>query len=437
MVDFSVPNLCGASLELNDVLSKLSDAKADATAKLDEAASTAAAAFGEAQNELAGLKNKLQSIEIPTLPKLNLQAEITSLLSQVPGSLSYISALAKIKSEFGSDLITKGLELESLVTDAAAAILGGGNVCAIAPNLEKVSGSLVAAIEKPAAVKQAAAKAVTEASSKVWQNPDVEAKVEDVKKKITAYAVTSTPPTEDTGAYKVITSTKKISTPAGVVNAAEAGTGKNVVAKGGILNKRSTISEKFSASMITNLGKDGTFKRNNWKTTLKHEPMGKIIITIHPTAAAIKKYSWFLEDDPDSKEYSVQGRFYRSDFGIHAYTWINTAGPGSTGSASVKINGKEINFESPFDWGPIDHPGDIDSGGNTFNRDASGEKSISLGGPDAFRVWGRYHSTVTTDDKKFFSNFLLDSAFNKYSKGTAVWIQYEFLDNYDADPMPG
>ncbi len=79
MVDFSVQNLCGASLELNDVLSKLSDGKADATAKLDEAASTAAAAFGTAQDELAGLKDKLQSIEIPTLPKLNLQAEISGI----------------------------------------------------------------------------------------------------------------------------------------------------------------------------------------------------------------------------------------------------------------------------------------------------------------------------------------------------------------------
>ena len=37
MVDFKIPDLCGASPELNDVLSKLADAKADAKAKLDEA----------------------------------------------------------------------------------------------------------------------------------------------------------------------------------------------------------------------------------------------------------------------------------------------------------------------------------------------------------------------------------------------------------------
>ena len=96
MVDFKIPNLCGASPELNDVLSKLADAKADAKAKLDEAASTAAAAFGAAQNEINSLTSKLQTVSIPTLPKLNLQAEIGSLLSQVPGSVGYAVALAKI-----------------------------------------------------------------------------------------------------------------------------------------------------------------------------------------------------------------------------------------------------------------------------------------------------------------------------------------------------
>ena len=140
MVDFSIPNLCGASPELNDVLSKLADAKADAKAKLDEAASTAAAAFGEAQNELAGLKDKLQSIEIPTLPKLNLQAEIAGLASQIPGTPSFISALAKIKTEFEDDIKAAGLELDSLVSDATKAISGGGDVCALVPNLEKDVG---------------------------------------------------------------------------------------------------------------------------------------------------------------------------------------------------------------------------------------------------------------------------------------------------------
>ena len=45
MVDFANGNLCGASPELNSVLSKLDEAKAEITSKIDEAASTASAAF--------------------------------------------------------------------------------------------------------------------------------------------------------------------------------------------------------------------------------------------------------------------------------------------------------------------------------------------------------------------------------------------------------
>jgi uncharacterized phage infection (PIP) family protein YhgE len=101
MVDFANGNRCGASPELNDVLSKLDSAKADIKSKLNEAASTAAAAFGTLQDELAGLKDKLQSIEIPTLPKLNLQSELASLAALVPGTPSFLSALAKLKQSLG------------------------------------------------------------------------------------------------------------------------------------------------------------------------------------------------------------------------------------------------------------------------------------------------------------------------------------------------
>ena len=203
MVDFANANLCGASPELNDVLSKLEDAKADITAKLDASASAASAAFGEAKNELEGLKNKLQTIEIPAIPKLNLQAEIASLTSLVPGTPSFLSALAKIKLEFEDDIKGAGLDLGTLVADATAAISGGDSLCAIIPNLEKVSGSIDAAVEKPAAVKQAAAKAVSESPSNVTQDSAVEETVAALKKKTIDYVVTSTPPTKDTGAIKV------------------------------------------------------------------------------------------------------------------------------------------------------------------------------------------------------------------------------------------
>ena len=242
MVDFSNPNICGASPELNSVLEKLSAAKADAISKLDEVASTAAAAFGEAQNELAGLKDKLQTIEIPTLPKLNLQAEIASLTSQIPGTPSFLSALAKIKTEFEDDIKSAGLELDTLVSDATKAILGGGDVCAIIPNLEKEAGSTEPAVQKPIAPKQASVPAVTEALSEVNQNSEIESNITVIKEKIKSYNVSNTPPTEDTGAFKVADEkdVKTISTVGGKkINVICHGSSKNVSTNAGFSHRRS------------------------------------------------------------------------------------------------------------------------------------------------------------------------------------------------------
>jgi hypothetical protein len=177
MGDYTNSNLCGASASLNDVLSKLDSAKADIKSKLNEVASTAAAAFGEAQNELAGLIGKLQSIEIPTLPKLNLQAEIASLASLIPGTPSFLSALAKIKLEFEDDIKAAGLELNDLVSSAISAITDGGNLCEIVPNLQKEAGSDVPAVEEPAAGLLAGAKATTELPSVSNQNANLDTRV--------------------------------------------------------------------------------------------------------------------------------------------------------------------------------------------------------------------------------------------------------------------
>jgi len=204
MVDFLNANLCGASPELNDVLSKLDDAKADILAKINESASAAAAAFGEARNELEELKNKLQTIEIPAIPKLNLQAEIANLVSLVPGSPSFLSALAKLKLEFENDIKAAGLDLGTLIADATKAITGGGDLCALVPNLEKAAGSTDAATTKPAAVTQAAAKAISEAPSVIKQNVNVKKRVEKNKEKVESFTVTSTLPTADFGAFTIV-----------------------------------------------------------------------------------------------------------------------------------------------------------------------------------------------------------------------------------------
>ena len=241
MVDFANINLCGASPELNSILSKLDDAKAEILAALDSSASSATAAFNATATDLAGLKSKLQTIEIPTLPKLNLQAEITSLISLPAGSPSFLSALAEIELEFGDDIKAAGLELESLVTSATSAILGGGNCCALVPNLEKEAGSLLAAVQKPSAIKQAAENAITEASAVVNQNVDIEAKVAVLKEKIESFVVTNTPPTEDTNAFKVAPKdiAKTISSIGGeLIKVVLPGSGKNFSIGSGFSHKR-------------------------------------------------------------------------------------------------------------------------------------------------------------------------------------------------------
>ena len=123
MVDFSNPNLCGASPEMNDVFAKLEKAADEIEAKIDEAASTAAAAFQTAQDEINNAVNKLQTIEIPELPKLNLQAEITNLTTLTEGSPEYVSALAKITQEFDSTLTKAGFELGTLIKNATSRTL--------------------------------------------------------------------------------------------------------------------------------------------------------------------------------------------------------------------------------------------------------------------------------------------------------------------------
>ena len=430
-LDFKIPNLCGASPELNDVMSKLADAKADAKAKLNEAASTAAAAFGEAQNELAGLKNKLQSIEIPALPKLNLQSEITGLASLIPGTPSFLSALAKMKIEFGDDIKSAGLELDSLVSSATAAILGGGNICALVPNLQKVAGSTEPAEQKPIAPKQASVAAAQESPSIVVQNANVVATVAEVKQKVEAYVVTDKAPTEDRGAIKIVKADKKIKSPSGSdVNVAPAGSGKTFSPDGGMPNRRASMTEKIILSDITNLGKDGRFppgskgqERFSYKVTLANQPIDKIIINLH-FGEFMKNFLIVSgEDSASRRNAKILGTYYNSYYGQHMYTWISTAATNSTGSQNIKLNGKELIFSSPKAL--ANHPGNLVSVDNEI-----------LDVKSTFRCYGNHPKSVRAVNRGFGpGRFPTDYSLNKVFGGYAMVIEYVYLDNYDPEPQ--
>jgi len=125
MADFKTPNLAGASAEFNSVLSKFNDIKSDALAGLELDASAIAATLNTSIVE--DLTSKLKALvpEIPALPNVNLQSEMSSLLAisqgTVAGQLEFAAKQADLKSKFGDGLTASGFDLDTLTTNAAAA----------------------------------------------------------------------------------------------------------------------------------------------------------------------------------------------------------------------------------------------------------------------------------------------------------------------------
>ena len=182
----TIPNLCAASPELDDALTKLEDLESSLTSQIDAAASTAAATAASAATELKASFDSL-SIDLPEIPPLNLQAEITGLL-QLPLTnlgevLAYTTKLAEIDTNFGSELTAAGKDLTTLVSDATTALSGGGDLCKAVPNFEKAADGSGEASEKAAAVLQASTAPLAEEVSVIVQNPNINASRDVLKTK--------------------------------------------------------------------------------------------------------------------------------------------------------------------------------------------------------------------------------------------------------------
>ena len=80
MANFKIPDLCGASLELNLASSRIADLESQITSQINAEASAAKAAI---ESKLTDVKLGLDGLvpDLPELPNLNLQADIFSLLS--------------------------------------------------------------------------------------------------------------------------------------------------------------------------------------------------------------------------------------------------------------------------------------------------------------------------------------------------------------------
>jgi hypothetical protein len=421
MVDFANGNLCGASKELNDILSKFVDAKTEIESKLNDPASTAAAAFGAAQNEINSLTSKLQTVSIPTLPKLNLQAEIGSLLSQVPGSVGYALAAAKIALEFKDDIEAKGLTLETLVSLSSVA---SDAICKVVPNLEKEAGSTEPAVEKPPAVKKPNKPAEPETASVVVQNEEVEKDKVEIEQKTVDFDVSPTPPEEDTGAFKVTKVTKEVSVQGGgstTTKAAEPTKGNNVVSGGGFIHKTKHAREyvKF-ADIKTSDGFLLEFAK------LQHSPTSVKEIYIYPQFA-IRDFlitptnSSIAAGNPvlagQMKEWFQSGRppYYESEYGPHM---VLVSGD-SLGFNEPEIKNGSIIFDSAIKL-EGDHPGNVTS------VKSLGRRRVGNG-----NVW--IEKTKFSARINNMNIFYEDANLNKRFGGYAAYISYSYLDNYDAD----
>ena len=128
MVDFTTPNLCGASEEFNKLSSQFSGIKDSLQGQLegeiDVLKSELTASLAVLEADIKGLIP-----ELPAIPDVSFISEIQNLAALPAGGFAGLSALANIQSQFGSALSGAGFSLDSLVGDATAAFSGGIDLC--------------------------------------------------------------------------------------------------------------------------------------------------------------------------------------------------------------------------------------------------------------------------------------------------------------------
>ena len=128
MVDFTTPNLCGASEQFNKLAGQFSSIKDSLQGQLegeiDALKSELTASLSVLEADIKGLIP-----ELPDIPDVSLISQIQGLVALPAGSLASLGALANITSQFGDALSQAGFSLDSLVSDATAAFSGGIDLC--------------------------------------------------------------------------------------------------------------------------------------------------------------------------------------------------------------------------------------------------------------------------------------------------------------------
>ena len=128
MVDFTTPDLCGASEQFNKLAGQFASIKDSLQGQLegeiDALKSELTASLSVLEADIKGLIP-----ELPDIPDISLISQIQGLVALPTGSAASLGALANISSQFGGALSQAGFSLDSLVGDATAAFSGGIDLC--------------------------------------------------------------------------------------------------------------------------------------------------------------------------------------------------------------------------------------------------------------------------------------------------------------------
>ena len=124
MAIFNIPNLCGASPELNASLDEINKLKEKLLSNIDADPSDLKADLESGLADLKGAFDKLE-IELPEIPNVNFQAEVTSLINDidkttVEGFAAFNIKLASLKLDFEETLSDKGIDFDSLIASSEA-----------------------------------------------------------------------------------------------------------------------------------------------------------------------------------------------------------------------------------------------------------------------------------------------------------------------------
>ena len=167
-MDLTTSGLAGTNDKFNNILKKIDSTAETMKAQIQSDASSAAAAIG---SELSALSGELRSL-VPqgaALPNINLQSQLESLSGLVDPTQA-ANLLASITTSFGTELSASGFNLDTLVSDAAAAVTGGKSLSFDIPNFEKPADGVSAAIQKAVAVKIPSTDPIVEAVATFTEN---------------------------------------------------------------------------------------------------------------------------------------------------------------------------------------------------------------------------------------------------------------------------